>query len=279
MLRASQQAVGASRPVAERAPFWLVQIGRAAIAPIVALVAVLGCWYATKFMFGLPDFILPLPQRVLGTFLSNLPALVRHTWITTIETAGGLALAIVVGVLLSVVMFEVELLRRAILPWLVVSQAIPKVAIAPLIVVWFGFSVMPKIVIAFFIAFFPIVISTTSGLVATNEDEEHLFNTMTKSAWRTYQHLRIPRALPLFFDGVKVAVTLALVGAVVGEFVSSQAGLGYLVIVANRDLDTAMTFAAFIALAIIGILFFYAVVLVERLLIPWHFAQRRLTGR
>lgn len=279
MLRRSQEAYASTESVAHHLPSLVAQLGRAVIAPIVALLAVLGAWYATKLVFGLPDFILPLPQRVFGAFVSNLPAIMRHTWVTTVETAGGLALAIGVGVLLSVVMFEVELLRRAILPWLVVSQAIPKVAIAPLIVVWFGFSVMPKIVIAFFIAFFPIVISTTSGLVATNEDEEHLFNTMTKSSWRTYQHLRIPRALPLFFDGVKVAVTLALVGAIVGEFVSSRAGLGYLVIVANRDLNTEMTFAAFIALAIIGILFFYAVVLVERLLIPWHFAQRRLTGR
>jgi NitT/TauT family transport system permease protein len=249
-------------------------MARGTVAPVVGAAAILGVWYLILLLFHLKPFLLPPPHEVAVAFVKDWSLIATNTWPTVYETVGGLGLSILVGVILAVLIAEIPPFSRAILPWLVMSQAVPKVAVAPLFVIWFGFGAKPKIVVAFFIAFFPIVISTASGLSAVLPDEIDLFRTMTRKRWPLYRHLKIPRALPQFFDGVKVATTLALIGAVVGEFVSAQKGLGYMVLIANRNLQTDLMFAIFVALSIVGILFFYAVVVVERLLIPWHFAQR-----
>lgn len=249
-------------------------VARGSVAPLVGIVGILGLWYLIILIFHIKPFLLPPPHEVAVAFVENFPLILSNTWATAFEMIGGVVLGVGVGVILAVLIAEVPPFSRAILPWLVMSQAVPKVAVAPLFVIWFGFGATPKIVIAFFIAFFPIVISTASGLSGVSPDEVDLFRTMTKKRWPLYRHLKIPRALPQFFDGVKVATTLALVGAVVGEFVSAREGLGYLVLIANRNLQTDLMFAIFVALSIIGILFFYAVVLLEHLFIPWLFAQR-----
>lgn len=245
-------------------------------APLLGLLAIIACWYAIILLAGVRPFLLPSPHVVALSLVENWQLLLADSLVTSMETAGGLAMAIVAGVLIAVAMAEIPVLARTLLPWLVVSQAVPKVAIAPLFVIWFGFGATPKIVVACFIAFFPIVVSTMSGLASVQPEERDLFRTITPRVWPLYRHLKIPRALPQFFDGVKVGVTLALVGAVVGEFVASQEGLGYRVIVANRDLDTPLMFASFVALSVIGVLFFYAIVVLEKAVLPWHFARQRV---
>lgn len=247
---------------------------RAATAPFVGAVAIVALWYLVIALFDIRPFLIPRPEVVVGEFFENWSLLLQNGWATMIEALGGLGLSVVVGAILAVLVAEIPPFSRAMLPWLVMSQAVPKVAVAPLFVIWFGFDLAPKIVVAFFIAFFPIVISTASGLNSVSPEEVDLFRTMTRRRWPLYRHLKIPRALPQFFDGVKVGATLALIGAVVGEFVSAQEGLGYMVLIANRNLQTDLMFAIFVALSIIGILLFYAVVVIERLLIPWHFAQQ-----
>jgi NitT/TauT family transport system permease protein len=247
----------------------------AVLPPLSALVAIIALWYAAIEILGIRKFILPAPHSVLASLSENFTSLLGHTWTTAVETGVGLLAAIVVGVLISVLITEVPFLSRALLPWLVVSQAIPKVAVAPLFVLWLGFGLGPKVVVALFIAFFPIVISTSAGLLATEPEELDLFRTMTRKRWPIYRYLKIPRALPGFFEGVKVGVALALVGAVVGEFVSADKGLGYMVIIANRNLDTDLMFAVFLMLSVIGVAFFYAVVALERLALPWVAARRR----
>jgi NitT/TauT family transport system permease protein len=243
-------------------------------APFIGALAIVGLWYLVILAFDIQPFLLPRPDQILVAFAGHLPILFEHSLVTLLESVGGLGVSIVAGVILAVLIAEVRPFSQAILPWLVVSQAIPKVAVAPLFVIWFGFGLAPKVIIAFFIAFFPIVISTASGLASVSREERDLFRTMTPRLWHLYRYLKIPRALPQFFDGVKVAATLALVGAVVGEFVSAQEGLGYHVLIANRNLQTALMFAGFVALSIVGVLLFYGVVLLERLLVPWHFAEQ-----
>lgn len=244
-------------------------------APLVGAMVIIGLWYAIIGIFDIDAFLLPTPHAVLDVFIETRSLLFEHGVTTMLESVVGLGLSVVVGALLAVLISEIPFFSRAILPWLVVSQAVPKVAVAPLFLIWFGFGLMPKIIVAFFISFFPIVIGGASGLSSVLPEEADLFRTTTRSKWKLYRHLKIPRALPQFFDGVKVGTTLALVGAIVGEFVSSQEGLGYLVTISNRDLKTEQMFAVFVALSIVGILLFYAVVLLERLVIPWHFIQRK----
>jgi NitT/TauT family transport system permease protein len=243
-------------------------------APLVALVVILGVWYLTIAIFDISPFLIPPPHVVAQEFLANWEILLQNGWVTMVEALGGLGLSILIGVILAVLIAEIPPFSRAVMPWLVMSQAVPKVAIAPLFVIWFGFDLTPKIVVAFFISFFPVVISTASGLRSVSPEEVDLFRTISRRRWPLYRHLKIPRALPQFFDGVKVGTTLALIGAVVGEFISAQEGLGYMVLIANRNLQTSLMFAIFVALSFIGIVLFYAVVLVERLVIPWHFAAR-----
>jgi NitT/TauT family transport system permease protein len=247
---------------------------RASVAPIVGAILIFGLWYLTIALFDIKPFVLSSPDDIAISFVENFDLILKHAVPTMVEVLGGLGLSIVVGVALAVLIAEVPPFSRAVLPWLVMSQAIPKVAVAPLFVIWFGFGLAPKIVVAFVIAFFPIVISTASGLRSSLSEEIDLFRTMTQSRWAVYRHLKIPRASVQFFDGVKVATTLVLIGAIVGEFVSSEKGLGYLVLIANRNLQTDLMFATFVALSIMGILLFYTVEAIERLVIPWYYIQR-----
>ncbi len=270
----SSESGHSAPPVGGRTAAVVRRITEIIRAPLVALVAILGLWYLVIAAFDIGSFLVPAPHVVGQEFVLNAGILLQNGWVTTVEALGGLGLSILIGVVLAVLIAEIPPFSRAIMPWLVMSQAVPKVAIAPLFVIWFGFDLTPKIVVAFFIAFFPIVISTASGLRSVSPEEIDLFRTMSRRRWPLYRHLKIPRALPQFFDGVKVGTTLALIGAVVGEFISAQEGLGYMVLIANRNLQTPLMFAIFVALSIIGIVLFYLVVLVERLAIPWHFAAR-----
>jgi NitT/TauT family transport system permease protein len=245
--------------------------------PLVATGLLIVLWYVFIWATSIRPLFLPTPLSVAEAFGEQWRVLLDHSWVTIEESALGLGLAVVIGAGLAVLIAEIPMLSRALMPLLIVSQAVPKVAVAPLFVIWFGFGLGPKIVIGFFIAFFPVVVSGTSGLKNMTRDEIDLFRTITPRRWPLYRHLKIPRALPQFFDGVKVASSLALIGAVVGEFVSADRGLGYLVTIMNRDLKTPEMFAVFFVLSLVGIMLFYAVVVIERLLIPWHFAMQRDT--
>jgi NitT/TauT family transport system permease protein len=245
------------------------------LAPAIGAAAILLGWYLLIWLTQLSAFLLPRPHQIARAVVANWWYLLAQSWTTALETVLGLSAGVVVAVVVAALIAEIRPVARAILPWLIVSQAVPKVAVAPLFLIWFGFGLAPKVVIGFFIAVFPIIISTASGLVSVTVEEQDLFRTMTPSHWHLYRHLKIPRALPQFFDGLKVATALALVGAVVGEFVSAHAGLGYVIMVANRDLDTNLMFAAFVALSGVGLLLFYGAVALERLSIPWYFAERR----
>jgi NitT/TauT family transport system permease protein len=179
-------------------------------------------------------------------------------------------LSVIVGIPLALAIFLWPLFSRSIYPLLVSSQAVPKVAVAPLFIVWFGLGLVPKVLIAFLIAFFPIVINTAMGLAAIEIEKIHLARSMGLGPFATFIKIRLPNALPSIFAGLKISITLAVVGAVVGEFVGGQGGLGYLLLVANGSLDIALLFAGLVALTLLGIAFFAVIVIVERLVLPPH---------
>jgi len=204
----------------------------------------------------------------------NVALLAAGAWVTTLEIVLGFLLSIAVGIPLALMIFLWPPFSRAVLPLLISTQAMPKVAIAPLFLVWFGFGMVPKVLIAFLIAFFPVVINTAVGLAAIEPEKIHLARSMGFGAIDTFFKIRLPDALPSIFAGLKISITLAVVGAVVGEFVGGDAGLGYLLMVANGSMDTQLLFAGIVWLTILGVALYAMVALAERLVVPRHVIAR-----
>jgi NitT/TauT family transport system permease protein len=238
--------------------------------PIGVVLAVLAVWEGATRVLGVPAFLLPPPSAVAISLVANAHLILSHGWITTLEILLGFALSIAVGIPLALAIFLWPLFSRSILPLLISSQAMPKVAVAPLLLVWFGFGLLPKVLIAFLIAFFPVVINTAVGLSAIEREKIYLARSMGFGAAATFFKIRLPNALPAIFGGLKISITLAVVGAVVGEFVGGDAGLGYLLMVANGSMDTQLLFAGIIALTVLGVALFLLVELAERIFVPRH---------
>jgi len=242
----------------------------AVLAPVGVVVVLLIVWEAGTRAFGVPVFLLPPPSAVVAAMIRHAALLAAGGWVTTIEIVLGFALSIAIGIPLALMIFLWPAFARAVMPLLVSSQAMPKVAVAPLLLVWFGFGLVPKVLIAFLIAFFPIVINTAVGLGSIEPEKIYLARSMGFGATATFFKIRLPNALPAIFGGLKISITLAVVGAVVGEFVGGDAGLGYLLMVANGSMDTQLLFGGIVALTILGVALFVLVELAERLAIPRH---------
>jgi len=240
----------------------------AVIYPIMTVIGTLAAWEIVARAFAIPTFLLPAPSAIVASLVEHTGLLLKHGWVTTVEIVLGYLLSIVVGVPLALAIFMSPAFSRSVLPLLVSSQAMPKVAVAPLLLVWFGFGLLPKVLIAFLIAFFPIVISMAVGLASIEPEKIYLARSMGLGAAATFFKIRLPSALPSIFGGLKISITLAVVGAVVGEFVGGDAGLGYLLMVANGNIDTPLLFAGIIALTVQGVVFYVLVELAERLAIP-----------
>ena len=237
------------------------------VYPTVAIVVFFVAWEVASLFFGVPEYLLPAPTTILRSMFTYSGLLLNESVITAVEILLGFGLSIVVGVPLALAIFLWPTFSRTVLPMLVSSQAVPKVAVAPLFLVWFGFGLLPKVLIAFLIAFFPIVINTALGLAAVEREKIYLAQSMGLNGWATFFKIRLPNALPSIFAGLKISITLAVVGAVVGEFVGGQGGLGHLLLVANGNMDTALLFAGIVALTLLGVLLFGLIAIAERLLL------------
>jgi len=242
--------------------------------PVVAVVGTIGLWEAVVRGFHLKEYLLPAPSGVLAALAADWRYLGAHAGITVYEIVSGFLLSILVGIPLAMVIVYSPVLERAFYPLLVASQSVPKIAIAPLLIFWAGLGIFPKVLVAFLIAFFPIVIDTVVGLRSVEPEMLHLARSMGAPERRIFLKIRLPNALPNIFAGLKVAVTLAVVGAIVGEFIQADRGLGYALLQANAMLNTKLSFATILILAGIGIVLFVVVDRIERLLIPWHASRR-----
>lgn len=242
--------------------------------PLATVLLLLVLWDVVVRLFGLPAYLIPRPSAVAARIVSDAGLLLRHGTITLAESVGGFLLSVMIGVPLGMALVASRLLERSVMPLLVVSQSFPKVAIAPLIVIWFGLGVLPKLVIGFLIAFFPVVISAIAGMRSVDPDLLDLARSMQANSLRTFLKIRVPFALPQMFAGFKVAVAFATVGAVVGEWVGADSGLGYLLLWANANLDTPLLFAILVCLMMIGLALYYVVEVMERLVLPWHVSVR-----
>jgi NitT/TauT family transport system permease protein len=244
--------------------------------PLGAALALFGAWEAFVRIGGISPLLLPAPTEVLATVVREFPVLLHMSAITAGEFVLGFALSVLVGLPLGALIVYARPIELAIYPLLVAFQTMPKAAIAPIFVVWLGAGMNSKILIAFTIAFFPIVIDTAIGLRSAAPETIHLVRSMGASAFQVFWYVRFPNALPSIFGGLKVASTLAVVGAIVGEFVSADKGLGYLVLVANGELNTRLVFACVLMLSVLGIIFYFLVEAIERLVVSWHVSARQL---
>ena len=244
------------------------------LLPFIAVIAFLVLWSAGVRVFEIPDYLLPAPEDVIRRIARDWYVLARNASYTVQSVLSGFAAAVLVGVPLAFAVVLSRSVERVTMPFLVMSQTIPKVAIAPILVVWLGFGILPKIAIVFLIAFFPIVVSTVVGLKSVESDMIDLVRSMGATTLKIMLRVRGPTALPQMFAGFKIAICLSVVGAIVGEFVGSDRGLGYLLLTATGTLDGTLVWSALFILIAIGIVLFAIVSKLERLAIPWHVSIR-----
>lgn len=245
---------------------WVAPLGTA-VVPLVTTVVIVGVWEGAVRAFNIPIFLMPPPSAVAEEIVAHYSILFQHTLVTTNETILAFALSVAVGVPLGVSIAASKTVERIVYPLLVASQAIPKVAIAPLLTIWLGFGLEPKVLVGALVAVFPIVISTVVGLQSVTTEMTYLGRSMGLDPLRMFYKIGLPQALPSIMGGFKVAIALAVVGAIVGEFTGADRGLGYLLVRSVGLLDTRQMFAALVCLVTLGVVLFALVAWLETLLV------------
>jgi len=237
---------------------------------ILSILGTLVLWEILTRLSQIPGFILPAPSAIFIEAVTRYPLYLYNSWITFYEMVAGFLLAALIGVFLAVVIVYSRILRNIIYPQIVVLQIVPKVAIAPLLLIWAGYGITSKVLLALLIAFFPIVVNMVTGLAEIEEELLDLCRILQSGRWQEFSKVRLPNALPYLFSSLKVASTLAVIGAVIGEFVGGAEGLGHLIIIANTELRTSMAFVSLFCLSILGFLLYGLVLLAERMFMPWE---------
>ena len=241
----------------------------AIVYPLVAFVVLLVLWQYGVRAAGIPAYILPVPSEFLAKLWQVHPLIVQHTLVTAKEIVLGFLMATAVSIPLGFLVVSLRPLERAVYPLIVFFQLVPKIAIAPLFVVWFGFGLFPKVLLTFLLCFFPTLVASMAGFRALDPRVLYLTRSMGATWWQTFRYVRLPAALSYIFAGLKVSVVFAATGAIVGEFVGANSGLGYLLLRGTSYLDMPLIFAILVALSVVGIAFSYVVQFAERLLMPW----------
>jgi NitT/TauT family transport system permease protein len=231
-------------------------------------------WAGAVIVLKPPAYILPAPWDVLVRTWTERNLLLSHGVSTMGEILVGLFLSIVVGIPLGIAIVAIPIVQRLVYPIVIAFNAIPKVALAPLFVVWFGYGFLPRVLITSSIAFFPILVATVSGLMSIEPDLLRLATVMRAKKSRVFLHMRLPQAMPSIMAGIKIATSLAVIGGIIGEFVASDRGWGYLLVQASGSLDTTIMFSIVIILAVVASLLFYVISLAETYLVSWHASQR-----
>jgi len=245
--------------------------GAAAALLVLSFVA----WQVIVTIAGLPEYLLPVPTEVAQSLYNDWSRILGPASLTTLrEVLAGFAIATAAGIGIAVVLHIFGPVRRAVYPLLIASQTIPVIVLAPILVVIFGFGIVPKLIIVGLICFFPIVVNGLDGLRSVDDDYIRMMRTLDAGRWDIFHRVEFPAALPLIFSGMRVAATFASIGAVFGEWAGSNAGLGYVMLEAEPNLQTARMFSAIIILTVIATLLFGLVSLAERLIVPWSRHER-----
>lgn len=238
-------------------------------APWIFLVATLAIWETAARVYAIPTWLLPAPSLIVTDSLAFSPEFPRHILATTMATLAGFAIATVAGIALALAFATIQLLERTVYPALVALQSVPKVALAPLFLMWIGYGITMKILVVFLVAVFPIVVSTTTGLKAAPDNLIQMVRSFKATRFIELTQIRLPYSIPYIFIGLRVGITLAATGAVIGEFVGASAGLGYLITIATQQFKTTLAFGSIALLATLSIALYYLVDVLQRLLFPW----------
>lgn len=233
--------------------------------PALTILCLLLFWEFCTRYFSIRPFILPAPSNIILTAIEIAPSLIQNMWVTLSVLLSGYFIGVLGGIILAITMLVLPPIRRAIFPIIVMSQTIPKIAIAPLLILWFGVGPEPKIFIVALLAFFPVLINTVSGLESTERGHVELMRSVDASLLNLYRHVRLPAAVPQIFAGLKLALTVSVIGAVVGEWVVGNKGLGYLLLAYNSSLETASVFATLFLIIIITAVLFYSITKAEKI--------------
>lgn len=239
----------------------------------VLFAALIALWQFAVSFLGIREYLLPSPLAVWDSLISSQIDWAGHIWVTGVAIFGAFLIAAVGGILLGTVIAWSAFTNRALMPFLVFVNTLPKVAIAPLFLLWLGYGIVPNMLIGALIGFFPVVINTAVGLSQIDDDMLDLGRVFNAPKWKVFAKIRIPNAYPYILSALKVTATAAVVGAIVGEFVASQSGLGYVIITSQSSMNTPLAFGALIWISVLGLILFGAVAALSQILAPWAEGQ------
>jgi NitT/TauT family transport system permease protein len=231
-------------------------------------------WEGAIRLFDVPVYILPKPSSIAVKFVQHFPLILKYTWVTGLESFGGFLASVALGVPLSLFIAFSVFLRKTLYPSMVALQLVPKIALAPLFVTWFGFGLMPKFIIVFLLCFFPILLNSILGFTSLRKELNDFALSTGADPITVFWKVRLPAALPQIIVGLKWAAVNATVGATIGEWIGGDAGLGYYIQIASGDLKMDLAFAIIVMLALLGLFLYFLVVVFEKLMTPWHVSQR-----
>jgi len=236
---------------------------RLVLLPLITAAAIVGAWEAIVRLKNIPDVLLPAPSAIAIRLFETLPFLLKQAVPTTVETIAGFLISLVLGIGLAVLVSASRFAREALYPNIVFFQLIPKIALAPLFIVWLGIGSESRVTFSVFISFFPVVVATLTGLTSVDRDLLRLCRAVGATGTKVYTRVRFPAAVPHIFSGLKIAITFAMIGVIVGEFITAQAGLGYMILFAASQAEMALIFASIALLCVIGLALYGLVVLAE----------------
>lgn len=246
--------------------------------PVIGFIGFLLLWETASRLLHLPGYILPPPSDIIVGMVTRWRSLLGAAWYTAQPMLAGFAVAVVLGIAIALAIAFSRTMQGLLYPLLVFLQIVPKIAVAPLFIIWFGFGETPKILLVFLLSFFPVVVAAITAFRSIEPEIMELARSTGAGRLRIFRMVQLPHALPALFGGIKVAAALSSTAAVVAEFVASDKGLGYLLLSYNGDLNTTMSFAAIFVLSAMGLALYGMVELMERIAIPWHVSRRRVAG-
>ena len=245
------------------------------LTPVMILVGIVVLWELWVQIWNIPKWQLPSPSEIALELAASRGLLLGHTLVTLEEIVLGFIAALAAGLLLATGIAYSRILERSVYPIVIASQTVPIIAIAPLLLIWVGYGIAPKVIVVALICFYPIAVNTVDGLKAVDPDMVNMIKTLGASRWQVFTKLQMPTAMPYMFSGIKVGISVSVIAAVIGEWVGASAGLGYLITYSQPLFLTARVFAAIVVLSAMGISLFVLASVVERMMLPWHYTEKR----
>ena len=249
-------------------------LGKNILAPALIFLGVIVVWEGCTRLRDIKAYLLPSPSLIAGRILADWPILFSNLKVTLLEILLGFGLAFVVAIGIGALLAYSSAFRRGVYPLVVASQTVPVIAIAPILIIWFGYNIIPRVLVTALIAFFPLTVNTVTGFLAVEPELISFFRSLNASRIQTFFKLSVPTALPFIFAGLKVSATLSVIGATVGEWIGTDRGLGHLIVLDTAQLDTPRVFASIVLLSLCGVALFLLISLLERIALPWRYGER-----